>query len=154
MKTPAFARIRGLLEEVEVIGGPKQDIEDFDSVEYYELGDFYEVNLEGIDTSKGQNFVFAVDVEAGTEYEVEFVGKSDLGELAQLPVTLFYQGFPIQTFAFQGSGGKETSVIRKMQFRHRYAVYRLYFPQNGLQMTGMKFRFLGKMKENPDEIIT
>lgn len=154
MKTPAFARIRGTLEEVEVIGGPKQDIEDFDSVEYYVLGDSYEVNMEDVDTSKGQNFVFAVDVEAGTEYEVEFVGKSDLGELAQLPVTLFYQGFPIQTFAFQGSGGKETCVIRKMQFRHRYAVYRLYFPQNGLQMTAMKFRILGKMQEKPDEIIT
>ena len=154
MKTPAFARIRGTLDKVEVIGGPKQDIEDFDSVEYYPLGEAYEVDLSGVDTSKGQNFVFAVDVEAGTEYEVEFVGKSDLGELAQLPVTLFYQGFPIQTFAFQGSGGKPTSVIRKLQFRHRYAVYRLYFPQNGLQMVSMKFRLLGKIQEHAEKIIT
>lgn len=154
MKTAAFARLRGTLEEVEVIGGPKQDIEDFDSVEYYELGDEYEVSLEDVDTSKGQNFVFAVDVEAGTEYEVEYLAKSDLGELAQLPVTLFYQGFPIQTFAFQGSGGKVTSVKRKLEFRHRYAVYRLYFPQNGLQMVAMKFRLLGKRSENGDKIIT
>lgn len=154
MKTPAFARIRGTLEEVEVVGGPKQDIEDFDSVEYYELLESYEVNMEKADTSKGQSFVFAVDVEAGTEYEVEYVAKSDLGELAQLPVTLFYQGFPIQTFAFQGSGGKETVVKRKLQFRHRYAVYRLYFPQNGLQMVSMRFRRLGKCGENTDEFIT
>lgn len=154
MKTPAFARVLGTLENVEVIGGPKQDIEDFDSVEYYELGEEYIVNLEDVDTSKGQSFVFAVDVEAGTEYEVEYTAKSDLGELAQLPVTLFYQGFPIQTFAFQGSGGKATGVKRKMQFRHRYAVYRLYFPQNGLQMISMKFRLLGRAEENTDKIIT
>lgn len=154
MKTPAFARVCKKLEEVEVIGGPKQDIEDFDSVEYYELGDECTVNLEDVDTSKGQSFVFAVDVEAGTEYEVEYTAKSDLGELAQLPVTLFYQGFAFQTFAFQGSGGKPTSVKRKLQFRHRYAVYRLYFPQNGLQMLSMKFTRLGKAEENKDKIIT
>ncbi|MBQ8245992.1 MAG: glycoside hydrolase family 3 protein [Lachnospiraceae bacterium] len=154
MHTPAFERVRGTLENVEVIGGPKQEIEDFDSVEYYELGNEYEVDLSNLDTSKGQSFVFAVDVEAGTEYEVEYTAKSDLGELAQLPVTLFYSGFPLQTFAFQGSLGKPASVKRKLQFRHRYAVYRLYFPQNGLQMLSMKFKLLGKAGEDTDEFPT
>ena len=79
---------------------------------------------------------------------------SDLGELAQLPVTLFYSGFPLQTFAFQGSLGKPASVKRKLQFRHRYAVYRLYFPQNGLQMLSMKFKLLGKAGEDADEFPT
>lgn len=154
MKTPAFARVRGTLDDVEVIDGPKQEIEDFDSVEYYVLGEEYEVDLSDLDSSKGQSFVFAVDVEAGTEYEVEYTAKSDLGELAQLPVTLFYSGFPLQTFAFQGSGGKPVSVKRKLQFRHRYAVYRLYFPQNGLQMLSMKFRLIGKAGEDEDEFLT
>ena len=154
MQTTAFGRLMGTLENVEVVGGPKQDIEDFDSVDYYELGKEYSVNLEDVDTSKGQSFVFAVNVEENTEYEVEYVAKSDLGELAQLPVTLFYQGFPIQTFAFQGSGGKTTSVKRKLAFRHRYAVYRLYFPQNGLQMISVNFRLLGNAGENTDEFLT
>lgn len=154
MKTPAFARVRGTLDDVEVLGGPKQEIEDFDSVEYYTLGDEYEVDLSELDTSKGQSFVFAVDVVAGSEYEVEYIAKSDLGELAQLPVTLFYSGFPLQTFAFQGSGGKPTGVKRKLQIRHRYAVYRLYFPQNGLQMLSMKFKLLGSADEDTDEFPT
>lgn len=154
MHTPAFERVRGTLENVEVMGGPKQEIEDFDSVEYYVLGEEYEVDLSELDSSKGQSFVFAVDVEAGTEYEVEYTAKSDLGELAQLPVTLFYSGFPLQTFAFQGSLGKPASVKRKLQFRHRYAVYRLYFPQNGLQMLSMKFKLLGKAGEDADEFPT
>ncbi len=154
MKTAAFQRMRGTLENVEVVDGPKQDIEDFDVVEYYELGNEYVINLEDTDTSRDKSFVFAVNVEENTEYEVEYVAKSDLGELAQLPVTLFYQGFPIQTFAFQGSGGKPTSVKRKLAFRHRYAVYRLYFPQNGLQMLSVKFRLLGHAGENTDEFLT
>ena len=154
MKTPAFARVRGTLDDVEVLGGPKQEIEDFDSVEYYTLGDEYEVDLSELDTSKGQSFVFAVDVVAGSEYEVEYIAKSDLGELAQLPVTLFYSGFPLQTFAFQGSGGKPTGVKRKLQIRHRYAVYRLYFPQNGLQMLSMKFKLIGSAGEDTDEFPT
>ena len=103
---------------------------------------------------RSKSFVFAVNVEENTEYEVEYTAKSDLGELAQLPVTLFYQGFPIQTFAFQGSGGQPTSVKRKLAFRHRYAVYRLYFPQNGLQMLSVKFRLLGHAGENTDEFLT
>ena len=154
MKTPAFARVRGTLDDVEVLGGPKQEIEDFDSVEYYTLGDEYEVDLSELDTSKGQSFVFAVDVVAGSEYEVEYIAKSDLGELAQLPVTLFYSGFPLQTFAFQGSGGKPAGVKRKLQIRHRYAVYRLYFPQNGLQMLSMKFKLIGSAGEDTDEFPT
>lgn len=154
MHTPAFARVRGTLDEVEVIGGPKQEIEDFDSVEYFELGEVCEVDLSALDSSKGQSYVFAVDVEPGTEYEVEYTAKSDLGELAQLPVTLFYSGFPLQTFAFQGSGGRPTSVKRKLQIRHRYAVYRLYFPQNGLQILSMKFTKIGKAGEDTDEFPT
>ena len=154
MKTAAFARVRGTLDEVEVLGGPKQEIEDFDSVEYYTLGDEYEVDLSELDCSKGQSFVFAVDVVAGSEYEVEYTAKSDLGELAQLPVTLFYSGFPLQTFAFQGSGGKPTSVKRKLLIRHRYAVYRLHFPQNGLQMLSMKFKLISTAGEDTDEFPT
>ncbi len=154
MHTPAFARVRGTLDEVEVIGGPKQEIEDFDSVEYYELGEHCEVDLSELDSSKGQSYVFAVDVEPGTLYEVEYTAKSDLGELAQLPVTLFYSGFPLQTFAFQGSGGRPTSVKRKLEIRHRYAVYRLYFPQNGLQILSMKFTKLGKAGADTDEFPT
>ena len=154
MKTAAFARVRGTLDDVEVLGGPKQEIEDFDSVEYFELGNECEVDLSKLDTSKGQSFVFAVDVVAGSEYEVEYTAKSDLGELAQLPVILFYSGFPLQTFAFQGSGGKPTSIKRKLLIRHRYAVYRLHFPQNGLQMLSMKFKLISTVGEDADEFPT
>lgn len=154
MRTAAFQRMRGTLEKVEVADGPKQDIEDFDAVEYYELGSEYTIDLSETDTSGKKSFVFAVNVEENTEYEVEYTAKSDLGELAQLPVTLFYQGFPIQTFAFQGSGGKPASIKRKLAFRHRYAVYRLYFPQNGLQMLSIRFRLLGHAGENTDEFLT
>ena len=145
VKTPAFARIKGDYEPVTVQNGPKQEVEDFASVVYHVLGTDYEINMEDADTSKGSNYVFAVDVEPGTEYEVEFVGKSDLSELAQLPITVFYQGFPVQTLAFQGTGGSEMSIKRKMKFYNRYDVYRLYFSQNGLQMTALKFRFLRKI---------
>lgn len=145
MKTPAFAKLRGTLDKVEVVNGPVQDLEDFDSMEYHPLGEYFEINMEKEDTSKGKSFVFALDAPVGCEYEVEFVGRSDLGELAQLPVSLFFHGFPIQTFAFQGSGGKETVVTRNLAFTERYGVYRLYFPQNGLQMTAIRFYKKGKI---------
>ena len=147
MKTPAYLRVTGREPVVEVVGGPKQDIEDLSAVEYYELKDGFTLDLSGENTGKDQSFVLALNSTPGSLYEVEFVAKSDLGVLAQLPVTIFYQGFPLHSMVFQGSEGKETSIRKTFGFRNRYGVYRLYFAQNGLQMVKIVFHYKGQSEE-------
>lgn len=147
MKTPAYLRVTGREPVVEVAGGPKQDIEDLSAVEYYELKDGFTLDLSGENTGKDQSFVLALNSTPGSLYEVEFVAKSDLGVLAQLPVTIFYQGFPLHSMVFQGSEGKETSIRKTFGFRNRYGVYRLHFAQNGLQMVKIVFHYKGQSEE-------
>ncbi len=147
MKTPAYKRITDREEVVEVIGGPIQYVEDLSAVEYHELYDGLELDLSGENTGKEQNYVLALNAQPGSLYEVEFVASSELGVLAQLPVTVFYQGFAMHSLVFQGSEGKETSLKKTFAFRNRYGVYRLYFAQNGLQMKKIIFRYQGEAEE-------
>lgn len=149
MKTPAYKRVTGRGQEVDVIGGPVQYIEDLSAVEYYELYDGFELDLSEVNTGKDQNFVLPLNAEPNNVYEIEFVASSELGTLAQLPVTVFFQGFPLYSLVFRGSEGEDTSVKKEIAFRNRYGVYRLYFARNGLQMKKIIFRFKGKAKEVP-----
>lgn len=149
LKTPAYKRVTGRWEEVTVIGGPEQFIEDLSAVEYYELYDGFELDLSQENTGKDRNFVLPLNAEPFSIYEVEFVASSELGVLAQLPVTLFCQGFPLHSIAFRGSEGKETSICKTIAFRNRYSVYRLYFARNGLQMKKIIFHFKGFADDTP-----
>ncbi len=149
MKTPAYKRVTGRGEEVDVIGGPVQYIEDLSAVEYYELYDGFELDLSDVNTGKDRNFVLPLNAVPNSIYEIEFVATSDLGPLAQLPVTVFFQGFALYSLVFRGSEGAETSIRKEIGFRNRYGVYRLYFPRNGLQMKKIIFRYKGEAEETP-----
>ena len=80
---------------------------------------------------------------------IHFVASSDLGPLAQLPVTVFFQGFPLHSLVYRGSEGAEVSICKEIAFRNRYGVYRLYFARNGLQMKKIIFHYKGEAKETP-----
>lgn len=149
LKTPAYKRITNRAAEVDVTvnAGPKQFIEDLTAVEYYELYDGLEIDLSKEDTSRDKNFVLPLNAMPGSVYEVEFVASSDLNTLAQLPVTLFFLGFPLHSLVFNGSEGREVSIRKEIGFRNRYGVYRLHFAQNGLQMKKIIFRYKGKSEE-------
>lgn len=151
LKTPAYRRITGRAEEVDVTveGGPIQYIEDLSAVEYYELKDGLEIDVSGENTGKDCNFVLPLNAMPGSIYEVEFVASSELNPLAQLPVTLFYLGFPLHSLVFKGSEGKDVAMKKEIAFRNRYGVYRLYFARNGLQMKKIVFRYKGQAEETP-----
>lgn len=149
LKTPAYMRVTGRGEKVDVIDGPVQYIEDLSAVEYYELYDGFELDLSEEDTGKDRNFVLPLNAVPNSVYEIEFVASSDLGPLAQLPVTVFFQGFPLHSLVYRGSEGAEVSICKEIAFRNRYGVYRLYFARNGLQMKKIIFHYKGEAKETP-----
>ena len=83
---------------------------------------------------------------------MELIAKSDLGELAQLPVTLFYQSVPMAMFTFNGTDGKWDSRQKKVIIHNKYAVLRLYFAQNGLSVKEIKFTFDKAIDEIEDQL--
>lgn len=147
MDTPAFERMNGIETQVEVIGGDGAAILDEKVVVYHKLDKEGVISLENVDALKGRDYTFALDLTEVGEYQVEITARSELGELAQLPVTLFYQSVPFAVFTFNGTKGAWVSIERQVELHNKYAVLRLYFGQNGLDLKEIKFTYKRSLEE-------
>lgn len=150
LNTHALDRMEGIKAQVEVTGEEVSIDSQQEEVVYLKVEDEIAISLENVDTGKGVNFVFALDLEKLGGYRVELTAKSDLGKLAQMPATLFYQSVPMAVFSFNGTKGELDSRIRKVVLHNKYAVLRLYFNQNGLDAKEIKFTFDKPLNEIPD----
>ena len=112
------------------------------------------INLEDAEGKKGESVVFALDLlmEQIGGFKVEITAKSDLGELAQIPMTLFYQSVPMAVFTFNGTAGKWDTRQKKVIIHNKNAVFRLYFAQNGLKAKQIKFTFDKAIDEIEDQL--
>lgn len=147
MNTHAFDRMNGIETKVEVIGTEGANTWEEKEVVYYKLDKEGVINLEHITVSKGKDYTFALDLADVGEYQVEITAKSDLGELSQLPVTLFYQSVPFAAYTFSGTGGEWVTLERKVELHNKYAVLRLYFGQSGLDLKEIRFIFKRSLAE-------
>lgn len=142
MDTNAFKRLVGEPVEIEIINRPKQ-ADDFsiDDVEYINVDRDILIDLTEKASAADTNYVIALDVEHPGEYEVSLRGSSTLEKLAQLPCTLFFNGFPVSNFTFNGTGGKDVVIRKEVKFYSRFNVLRLYVKSNGLDLKDIKFSF-------------
>lgn len=154
LDTHAMTRMNEHDTQVIVINSSETDV-DFEQrdVIYYTLDDGSEITLENVDTSKGSDFVFGVDVENQGGYSLELTAKSDLGELSQIPVALYCQNTPVGVFTWNGTGGKWVMQQKRILLHSKYAVIRLHFGQSGVAVQKIKFRFVKALKDiaNIDE---
>ncbi len=140
MHTRAYERMLGEAPEVEVIGNDGDFEEEAQEVTYYQVkGKEAVVSLKEVETKKGSSFVFALDLALLGSYQVKIKAKSELGELAQIPVTLIRDGVPAAVFTFNGTGGAWASREREVMFDNKYALLQLYFGQNGLTLEEISF---------------
>ena len=142
MNTHAYARSLGDETNVEVIGQNGRVQEEEDEVIYYKADEKgITLNLETVKAKKGTFYSFALDLQKTGGYRVAITAKSDLGELAQMPVTLQAGGTPVAVFTFNGTGGEWTPIEKRVVFPHKYALLRLYFGQSGLDLKEIAFTF-------------
>ncbi|MCM1125299.1 MAG: glycoside hydrolase family 3 C-terminal domain-containing protein [Lachnospiraceae bacterium] len=151
MNTQALERMNGMGIEVEVVGESGFSIGQDQEVVYYRVDREIIINLEEVNAEKGSDFVFALDLSKEGGYRVSLTAKSDLGELAQMPVTLFYQSVPNAVFTFNGTGGEWHTIDKKIILKNKYSVLRLYFAQNGLRPKEIHFCFDKPLEEIPDD---
>ncbi len=141
--TQAMARKNGTGIKINIVNKPQDAGEvDIDEVEYMNLDGHLTVNLEYKESKGGVKYVLPFDVSKNGMYTVTLVGSSPLGELAQMPCTLIYSGFPIASFTFQGTEGKEIEITREVAFPNRFNVMRLEVGRNGLNLKEIRFDFL------------
>lgn len=141
VKSEAFKRTIGEGTEVEIINRPKDtDDVDMTNVEYKVLGDELTFDLTEPESDMGSTYVFAFDIPEPGLYRITTRASSELGEVAQLPCTLIFNGFPVSTITFQGSGGEEREISKVIRFFERFSVLRLTVGARGLKLKDITFK--------------
>ena len=143
MHTLAMKRLLGTDEGVEIINRPASpdDIK-MEDVSFVELGkDELVIDLTYQECKANTNYVLALDVKAFGAFEASLTGSSELGELAQLPVTMFFQGIPMASFTFNGTGGKDVTITKDIPLVTRFSICRLFVASNGLKLKQIKLKF-------------
>ncbi len=135
MKSPAFRRLNGECEDIEIINRDAEDVEfDFDNVEYIHIDNQFEMSLTDKDSVAGTNYYIPLQFEELGEYNVTITGSSTRSPLAQLPCTIFFMGTPQATFTFNGTEGRTVSISKKMFCFNKISMFRLYVATNGLKL--------------------
>ena len=135
-----FRRLMNEAPEITIVDKP-EDVDDFDpeQVVYYPVQDGTCIDFSAVDTSKGAYFNFALDVQQYGAYHFEMTAKSDLGELAQIPITVFCRSTPMAVITYNGTGGAWSTKTAKILLGTKYIMLRLYFGASGLELRDLKF---------------
>ncbi|MBR5401340.1 MAG: glycoside hydrolase family 3 protein [Treponema sp.] len=143
MHTQAMKRLLGTDQGVEIINRPASpDDINMEDVEFTELGkDELVIDLSYKESKANTNFVLALDVKEFGAFEASLTASSELGELAQLPVTMFFQGIPMASFTFNGTGGKDVTITKEIPLVTRFSICRLFVATNGLKLKQIKLKF-------------
>lgn len=139
MNTHAFMRMQNEEDTIEILGAEEGFEECVGDLTYYKVDREVVIDLSGHEISKGTSIDFALDLEQLGYYKAELMAKSDLGELAQIPVTLSFAGTPRGVYTFNGTNGQWVTQTREADLGMKYAIMRLYFPQNGIEVKQIKF---------------
>ena len=139
MNTHAFKRMQNEEDTIEILGAEGGFEECVGDLTYYKVDKEVVIDLSDYEISKGTSIDFALDLEYLGYYKAELTAKSNLGELAQIPVTLSFAGTPRGVYTFNGTNGQWVTQTREADLGMKYAIMRLYFPQNGIEVKQIKF---------------
>ena len=141
MNTPAMKRLCHNDIKVEIVGRViEEDGFDIENAEYLTLKGNITVSLKDKESKAGTNYYIPLDIQDLGMYDISVTASSMLGEVAQLPCTLYYTGVPFLTYTFNGTGGKSVTITKSMDFHNRMAVIRLNVAKNGLDLDKIEFK--------------
>lgn len=125
-------------EELEAINTKEEDDVDAGSLVSIESDSVTQkIVIDGalLHPAKGKADVIAVTNEFMGDFTMKFTLKSDLGELAQLPVSVFLDNIHKMTVSVQGTNGKwvEESRILNMGFGHNHYI-KFYYGADNLEI--------------------
>lgn len=148
LNTHAMKRMIGEEESVEVVNfdGESSQMES-NNVKSYKVDREILLDIDGINTNRGSEFSFCLDVTHAGFYEMSITASSDLSELAQLPVTIFTMGTASDTITFQGSENKVVTKSGTISLLSRLYPIRLFFAQTGLKIHKIELKLIKSHNE-------
>ena len=140
LKSPSILLLADRIceEELEAMNTKEEDDVDVGSLVNIESDpQTQEIVIDGalLYPAKGNADVLAVTNDFMGDFTMKFTLKSDLGELAQLPVSVFLDNIHKMTVSVQGTNGKwvEESRILNMGFGHNHYI-KLYYGADNLEI--------------------
>ena len=140
LKSPSILLLADRIceEELEAMNTKEEDDVDAGSLVNIESApQTQEIVIDGalLHPAKGNADVLAVTNDFMGDFTMKFTLKSDLGELAQLPVSVFLDNIHKMTVSVQGTKGKwvEESRILNMGFGHNHYI-KLYYGADNLEI--------------------
>ena len=140
LKSPSILLLADRIceEELEAMNTKEEDDVDAGSLVNIESDpQTQEIVIDGalLHPAKGNADVLAVTNDFMCDFTMKFTLKSDLGELAQLPVSVFLDNIHKMTVSVQGTNGKwvEESRILNMGFGHNHYI-KLYYGADNLEI--------------------
>ena len=141
MNMYAFERLIGNVAEIETNDSDDSFKEEELDVEFVNAGKDFTMDLSGYKFGSGDEILLGLDFETMGMCKIAITASSDLGELAQLPVSVFYSGKVYGVYTFNGTGGEPMTIEKDMFVHSRHAVFKLFTPVNGLKLQSISFRF-------------
>lgn len=147
MNTPAMDRVEGKEVTINHIDSPfKDDDVEVDTDVFYEMKD--EITIEcKTKTSRGKDFVFGITCEKQGFYSLEFTGYSSLGELAQIPMTLYITSIPFAVITWNGTNGELVTKEAECMMYAKNCVFRAHFASGGVTIKSLKVKYLRSLDE-------
>lgn len=143
LHTHALERVMGTAEKVTLQNVPEGHSEMPENTEVFVLKEEASIDLSGVKTEKGKEYCFTLEVERPGMYELTMTASSTMGELAQMPVTIFSMGTPVATFTWNGKDGKPQAFSERTYFFSHFSAIRMFFALGGLDLIELKLRRVG-----------
>ena len=142
MNTPAMDRVEGRELTINHIDSPfKDDDVEVDTDVFYSMED--EVTIEcKTKTSRGKDFVFGITCAKQGYYSLAFTGYSNLGELAQIPMTLYITSIPVAVITWNGTNGELVTKEAECMMYTKNCVFRAHFPSGGVSIKSLTVKYL------------
>lgn len=140
MDTHAMERLNGINIMVEIVNAPKQEEERLnEEIPCYTMEDTLEIPVDNIDTGKDSDYIFVLTAGKEGMCSIDVYGKSDLGELAQIPLTVYVGGVPYAVITWNGTNGQWISKSARFYLCKGGNTVKLHFGQSGLCLKSIRF---------------
>ena len=147
MNTPAMDRVEGNEVTIVHVDSPFSDDDvEVDTDVFYSMVDEVEIECK-TKTSRGKDFVFGITCEKQGYYLLEFTGYSNLGELAQIPMTVYITSIPIAVITWNGTNGELVTKSCECMMYAKNCVFRAHFPSGGVSIKKLKVKYLRSLDE-------
>lgn len=151
MKSPVMDRSLGRISEEEKKAWEEMEAEDrvdFD-IEYRPVEEELVIPGAEICTEQGSSTVFGLSVKHMGNYSIRLRVRSDAGAVAQIPVSIFWDGHLSGTVTINGTDGKwievEQALGGAMGSNH---FVKFYFAQSGMEIESARIQWKGMSKES------